>query len=1026
MPSASTSADESEPQPAAAPAVVSAGARWRVRVLGGVDVEGPQGERHQRFPSRAIAALLARLALAPERAHAREELVELLWPGVELSVGRNRLRQALSTLKSLLEPAGDAVAAPVLVADRVHVRVAPGALACDVREFEAALRERRWAAARELYRGELMPGHYDDWVQEERLRLESLFDRIERQMTMPPGPMPGVAASPAPSASAGGAPLAKATRATPATSAAPATLAPTAAQPLLPSYLSRWFGAPALLRRLHAEVSAHRLVTLLGPGGAGKTRLAVELARALRETPEATGTAAGHDTPAASAFDLVAFVSFVGVTSAESFVDQVLAALSVRAQAGLAGTAALRQALAKRRALIVLDNLEHLLPDATARVLRLADELPQAHLLVTSRRRLDVEGERAFQIDALALPPAPPQPVTLADAAASPAVQMFVDRARVARTDFHLSARNATVLSALVHALGGVPLALELAAARVRTFSPSEMLQRLTRGPVGATGVPVGAVGASGAIGAAGTAGTTSTAGRTSTTRGAAGSGGSGTPALDLLARAGPRGPRDGRHASMEAVIAWSWAQLEPADARLLCASTVFGGPFTAAALAYVAEDDDAALRLDSLQSHSMLRAEAATDDPDGPLRFALLPPVREFAAAQVEALFGEDGQRGAGADAAARQRARHRRWLVQWARGFGPTPPLAELRAEIPNLSAALTGALHDGLPEEALQVVVALRPALADVALPEGLLDTLAAALASGRGDTDLRSRAWTLLGLLGARVGRASARADVDQGVALAVSTSPARARALHAAASLRWRLSGDAAGALALINEAKAGLRADDETRASLLALSGAIAGAHERDHLRAQALQREAFALWQQLGNRHALTSGHYNLAICAERLKHWDEALAHLHAACDSARELGDWQQLSLALNVLGNTRCGLRDWTGALAAYREAVEHAWAALETRALLYALWNAPYTLSRLRCPDAAARLMGFASSTWAAQFGALKADDRAEIRRARRLVTAQVGAVRCAAAWAEGERATLAEAVAWMREAGPAA
>ncbi|MBL8345968.1 MAG: AAA family ATPase [Rubrivivax sp.] len=980
MPSAPTSTDDSEPQPAGA----TPGARWRVRVLGGVDVEGAQGERHHRFPSRAIAALLARLALAPERAHAREELVELLWPGVELSVGRNRLRQALSTLKSLLEPAGDAVAAPVLVADRVHVRVAPGALACDAREFEAALRERRWAAARELYRGELMPGHYDDWVQDERLRLENLFERIERQMAMPPGsPLPGAAA-----------PAAAPAATSSARASTPPAHATTAAQPLLPSYLTRWFGAPALLRRLHGEVSAHRLVTLLGPGGAGKTRLAVELARTLREAPDGSGAMAGHDTTAASAFDLVALVSFVGVTSAEGFVDQVLAGLSVRAQAGMAGTAALRQALAKRRVLIVLDNLEHLLPDATARVLHLADELPQAHLLVTSRRRLDVDGERSFQIDALGLPPAPPQPVTLADAAASPAVQMFVDRARVARTDFHLSARNASVLSALVHALGGLPLALELAAARVRTFSPSEMLHRLTRGPVAATRATAGAEGATGANGSAG----------------------SGTPALDLLARAGPRGPRDGRHASMEAVIAWSWAQLEPADARLLCASTVFGGPFTAAALADVAEDDDAALRLDSLQSHSMLRGEAATDDPEGPLRFALLPPVREFAAAQVAALFG--------AEAAARQRARHRQWLVQWARGFGPTPPLAELRAEIPNLSAALIGALHDGAPEEALQVVVALRPALADVALPEGLLDTLAAALATGRGDADLRSRAWTLLGLLGARIGRASARADVDQGVALAAPTSPARARALHAAASLRWRLAGDAAGALALINEAKASLRADDETRASLLALSGAIAGVHERDHVRAQALQREAFALWQQLGNRHAMTSGHYNLAICAERLRLWDEALAHLQAACDSARELGDWQQLSLALNVLGNTRCGLRDWTGALAAYREAVEHAWAALETRALIYALWNAPYTLARLRRPEPAARLMGFASTTWAAQFGALKADDRAEIRRARRLVTAQIGAVRCAAAWAEGERATLAEAVAWMREAGP--
>lgn len=985
-----------------------------MRVLGGVDLVGAGGERHSRFPSRAIAALLARLALAPERAHAREELVELLWPGVDLPVGRNRLRQALSTLKSLLEPAGDALAAPVLLADRAQVRVAPGALACDAREFEAALRERRLAEARDLYRGELMPGHYDDWVQEERRRLENLFERLERRLHSPED-APGPAAPPGNDGPAGDGPAARraaalaggpATAAPVATVATAAMVAATAAQPLLPSYLTRWFGASALLRRLCEEVEAHRLVTLLGPGGGGKTRLAVELARALREAPP------GHTVApeARGAFDLVAFVPLVALASAEGLVDQVLAALSVRAAPGVTGTAALRQALAGRRVLVVLDNLEHLLPEAAARVLQLADELPQAHLLVTSRRRLDVDGERAFAIDALALPPAPPRPVTLADAAASAAVQMFVDRARAARTDFHLSARNATVLAALVHALGGLPLAVELAAARVRSFSPSEMLQRLTRAPSGGSGA---AVASKAPI--AGSAGSTvriespesAVSARRATAAG-------GTPALDLLSRAGPRGARDARHASMEAVIAWSWAQLEPADAQLLCASTVFGGPFTAAALAFVAEDDGAPLRLDVLQAHSMLRSEPVPGDPEGPLRFALLPPVREFATAQAVAVVGSDAPQ--------RWRARHRQWLVQWAGAFGPTPPLTELRAEIPNLAAALDGALHDGRPEEALQVVVALRPALADVALPEGLLDALAAALASGRGEPEPRSRAYTLLGLLGARVGRASARDDVDAGVALATPTSPARARALHAAASVRWRLASDAAGALRLINEARAAPRLDDETRASLLALSGAIAGAHERDFARSEALQREAFALWQRLGNRHAMTSGHYNLAICATRLKRWDEALAHLQAACDAARELGDWQQLSLALNVLGNTLAGRRDWAGALRAYGEAAEHAWAALETRALLYALWNAPHALAHLRRPEAAARLMAFAAATWAAQFGPIKADDRAEIRRLQRLSTVQIGAARHAAAWAEGERATLAEAVAWMREA----
>lgn len=142
--------------PSAVPDAAMREPRWQVRLLGTLEA-GNGAQLLLRFPSRAVATLLARLALAPERAHAREELVELLWPGVELTVGRNRLRQALSTLKSLLEPAGEPGAA-VLQADRLSVRVVPGALGCDARRFEQLVRAGQARAAAQLYRGELMPG----------------------------------------------------------------------------------------------------------------------------------------------------------------------------------------------------------------------------------------------------------------------------------------------------------------------------------------------------------------------------------------------------------------------------------------------------------------------------------------------------------------------------------------------------------------------------------------------------------------------------------------------------------------------------------------------------------------------------------------------------------------------------------------------------------------------------------------------------------------------------------------------------
>ena len=158
------------------PAPPAAEPRWQVRLLGAVEAfDGVQ--RLDRFPSRAVAALLARLALAPDRAHAREELVELLWPGVALAVGRNRLRQVLSTLKSMLEPPG-VPGAVVVLADRLSVRAAPAALGCDAVRFQQLVRAGQSEQAAALYRGELMPGYFDEWIHDERQRLAALHERL--------------------------------------------------------------------------------------------------------------------------------------------------------------------------------------------------------------------------------------------------------------------------------------------------------------------------------------------------------------------------------------------------------------------------------------------------------------------------------------------------------------------------------------------------------------------------------------------------------------------------------------------------------------------------------------------------------------------------------------------------------------------------------------------------------------------------------------------------------------------------------
>src|SRR6266571_7083086 len=112
---------------------------WQIQLLGGLRATHGNSVLAQ-FPSRPIAMLLARLALEPQRRHAREELIDLLWPDVDLDVGRNRLRQVLSTLRRLLEPP-DVPPNSVLSADRQTVGLNTDAVSCDVHEFEQFLRQ---------------------------------------------------------------------------------------------------------------------------------------------------------------------------------------------------------------------------------------------------------------------------------------------------------------------------------------------------------------------------------------------------------------------------------------------------------------------------------------------------------------------------------------------------------------------------------------------------------------------------------------------------------------------------------------------------------------------------------------------------------------------------------------------------------------------------------------------------------------------------------------------------------------------
>ncbi len=303
-----------------------------------------------------------------------------------------------------------------------------------------------------------------------------------------------------------------------------------------------------------------RVVTIVGPGGIGKSRLAIEIAETL--------AAAGRE---------VAFAALESVTSPGRVVSMIARAVGVRETGDERLEAKLVTALSGRDMLLVVDNMEHLL-DATTDLVSLITQLPRLQLLVTSRSPLRVRAERTFELGPLDVPDAD---ASTADAAASSAVALFVERATAINPAFRMSEAHAPYVAGVVRALDGVPLAIELAAARTRTMSPREILERLDA-------------------------------------------------ALSLLVG----GPRDlpERQRTVRSTIEWSARMLDEPTMSAFQALSVFAGPFSfEAAEAVLAGSDssvDAFTAIEALIDTSLLWQR----DRDGERVFGMLVLVRAFA----------------------------------------------------------------------------------------------------------------------------------------------------------------------------------------------------------------------------------------------------------------------------------------------------------------------------------------------------------------------------------------------------------
>jgi predicted ATPase len=229
----------------------------------------------------------------------------------------------------------------------------------------------------------------------------------------------------------------------------------------LPQFLTSFVGRDEELATCAERLARTRLLTLVGFGGSGKTRLAVELARrALEEHPDGAW-----------------FVDLAPVQDAARIEAALAAALSVREEPGRSLTEGLLDRLRGRRALVLLDNCEHLLAGCAALADVLLRACPDLKVLATSREALGVEGETVHPVPTLSCPAEGLRGVEAHEASES--VRLYVERARLVVPEFRLTEANATVVGEICRRLDGIPLALELAAARARVLSVEQILGKL-------------------------------------------------------------------------------------------------------------------------------------------------------------------------------------------------------------------------------------------------------------------------------------------------------------------------------------------------------------------------------------------------------------------------------------------------------------------------------------------------------------------------------------------------------------------
>ena len=607
----------------------------------------------------------------------------------------------------------------------------------------------------------------------------------------------------------------------------------------LPTPLTTFVGREQEIAELKEALGQARLVTLTGPGGTGKTRLSIETARAL--LPEFEG----------GAF----FMPLAPITDPSLVLPAIAETLGLPEAAGRTTLDQLAEHLGNREVLLVLDNLEQVV-EASGDIGRLLAETSAPRMLATSREALGVHGEREYPVQPLGLPDLAHLP-PLESLSQYAAVELFIERANAVRPGFEVTNENAPAVAEICSTLDGLPLAIELAAARVKILSPQDIMRRLE-------------------------------------------------DRLGFLTG----GSRDlpGRQQTLRDAIAWSYDLLDDEEKRIFAWLSVFSRGFRLDAAEAVCGGPglpDAFDVIASLVSKSLLRQ---IEGQEGETRFLMLETIREFAAARLEE-----------SDEADEVRSRHARHFLEYAETAAPNlfgvdqgRWLGILAAEHDNFRAALAWAEGRGEMEIALNLAASLwrfwqmrghlkeaaerfRVLLANQATREHPEARAAALEGAGgvsywMGDWDPAEAYYSECLEIRREIGARKGVADAAFNLAFVFTVPPEPRR--------------DLARALPLLYEARDLYRALDDRR-GLANVQWALSNTHlvAEEWQECVDTSSEAMELFESLGDRFGAAWAAHSVGLASLPLGKTEEARSVLHRAMDMFTEAGDVTGIGLVLN---------------------------------------------------------------------------------------------------------------------------